>query len=101
MQIPSWKICPQGKEKKKSGFFYQNDDSRGRPTIFKALKGRPRREATKRHDRWQIPYEPTDPTVFRPIVPQLNSWCGRFFFNEASPKFSAQALIRKAAENRL
>jgi branched-chain amino acid transport system substrate-binding protein len=42
------------------------------------------------------PYEPTDPTVDRQIV-TLKTLGADVFFNEASPKFAAQA-IRKAAE---
>ena len=44
----------------------------------------------------EIPYEPTDPTVDRQIV-TLKTLGADIFFNEASPKFAAQA-IRKAAE---
>jgi len=44
----------------------------------------------------EIPYEPTDTTVDRQIV-TLKTLGADVFFNEASPKFAAQA-IRKAAE---
>ncbi len=44
----------------------------------------------------EIPYEPTDPTVDSQIV-TLKTLGADIFFNEASPKFAAQA-IRKAAE---
>ena len=44
----------------------------------------------------EIPHEPTDPTVDSQIV-TLKTLGADIFFNEASPKFAAQA-IRKAAE---
>src|SRR5712672_4186144 len=44
----------------------------------------------------EIPYEPTDPTVDRQIV-TLKTLGADIFFNEASPKFAAQA-IRKSSE---
>ena len=44
----------------------------------------------------EIPYEPTDPTVDGQIV-TMKTLGADIFFNEASPKFAAQA-IRKAAE---
>jgi branched-chain amino acid transport system substrate-binding protein len=81
---------PQGK----IGILYQNDDS-GRDYI-KGLKDGLGAEATARMIVGEIPYEPTDPTVERQIV-TLKTLGADIFFNEASPKFAAQA-IRKAAE---
>src|SRR4030088_3564421 len=81
---------PQGK----IGILYQNDDS-GRDYL-KGLKDGLGAEATKRMIVGEIPYEPTDPTVDRQIV-TLKTLGADIFFNEASPKFAAQA-IRKAAE---
>ena len=81
---------PQGK----IGILYQNDDS-GRDYL-KGLKDGLGAEATKRMIVGEIPYEPTDPTVDRQIV-TLKTLGADVFFNEASPKFAAQA-IRKAAE---
>ena len=81
---------PQGK----IGILYQNDDS-GRDYL-KGLKDGLGAEATKRMIVGEMPYEPTDPTVDRQIV-TLKTLGADVFFNEASPKFAAQA-IRKAAE---
>src|SRR3977135_2683270 len=81
---------PQGK----IGVLYQNDDS-GRDYL-KGLKDGLGPEATKRMIVGEIPYEPTDPTVDRQIV-TLKTLGADIFFNEASPKFAAQA-IRKSAE---
>jgi len=81
---------PQGK----IGILYQNDDS-GRDYL-KGLKDGLGAEATKRMIVGEIPYEPTDPTVDRQIV-TLKTLGADIFFNEASPKFAAQA-IRKSAE---
>src|SRR5258708_38093562 len=44
----------------------------------------------------ELPYEPTDPPVDRQIA-TLKTMGADIFFNEASPKFAAQA-IRKSAE---
>ncbi len=81
---------PQGK----IGILYQNDDS-GRDYL-KGLKDGLGAEATQRMIVGEMPYEPTDPTVDRQIV-TLKTLGADVFFNEASPKFAAQA-IRKAAE---
>src|SRR5579863_2780474 len=81
---------PQGK----IGILYQNDDS-GRDYL-KGFKDGLGAEATKRMIVGEIPYEPADPTVDRQIV-TLKTLGADVFFNEASPKFAAQA-IRKAAE---
>jgi branched-chain amino acid transport system substrate-binding protein len=81
---------PQGK----IGILYQNDDS-GRDYL-KGLKDGLGAEATKRMIVGEIPYEPTDPTVDRQII-TLKTLGADIFFNEASPKFAAQA-IRKSAE---
>jgi branched-chain amino acid transport system substrate-binding protein len=76
------------------GILYQNDDS-GRDYL-KGLKDGLGAEATKRMIVGELPYEPADPTVDRQIV-TLKTLGADVFFNEASPKFAAQA-IRKAAE---
>ena len=81
---------PQGK----IGILYQNDDS-GRDYL-KGFKDGLGAEATKRMIVGEIPYEPADPTIDRQIV-TLKTLGANVFFNEASPKFAAQA-IRKAAE---
>jgi branched-chain amino acid transport system substrate-binding protein len=81
---------PEGK----IGILYQNDDS-GRDYL-KGLKDGLGAEAAKRMIVGEIPYEATDPTVDRQIV-TLKTLGADVFFNEASPKFAAQA-IRKAAE---
>src|SRR5882724_7559167 len=81
---------PQGK----IGILYQNDDS-GRDYL-KGLKDGLGAQATQRMIVGEIPYEPTDPTVDRQIV-TLKTLGADIFFNEASPKFAAQA-IRKSAE---
>src|SRR6266404_2709866 len=81
---------PQGK----IGILYQNDDS-GRDYL-KGFKDGLGPEATNRMIVGEIPYEPTDPTVDSQIV-TLKTLGADIFFNEASPKFAAQA-IRKAAE---
>ncbi len=81
---------PQGK----IGILYQNDDS-GRDYL-KGLHDGLGEEATKRMIVAELPYEPTDPTVDRQIV-TLKTMGADIFFNEASPKFAAQA-IKRAAE---
>jgi branched-chain amino acid transport system substrate-binding protein len=73
---------------------YQNDDS-GRDYL-KGLHDGLGEEATKRMIVAELPYEPTDPTVDRQIV-TLKTMGADIFFNEASPKFAAQA-IKRAAE---
>jgi branched-chain amino acid transport system substrate-binding protein len=81
---------PQGK----IGVLYQNDDS-GRDYL-KGLHDGLGEEATKRMIVAELPYEPSDPTVDRQIV-TLKTMGADVFFNEASPKFAAQA-IKRAAE---
>ena len=81
---------PQGK----IGVLYQNDDS-GRDYL-KGLKDGLGAEATKRMIVAELPYEPSDPTVDSQIV-TLKTMGADVFFNEASPKFAAQA-IKRAAE---
>jgi branched-chain amino acid transport system substrate-binding protein len=81
---------PQGK----IGVLYQNDDS-GRDYL-KGLHDGLGEEATKRMIVAELPYEPSDPTVDRQIV-TLKTMGADIFFNEASPKFAAQA-IKRAAE---
>src|SRR5258708_4511005 len=76
---------PQGK----IGVLYQNDDS-GRDYL-KGLHDGLGEEATKRMIVPELPYEPTDPTVDRQIV-TLKTMGADIFFNEASPKFAAQAI---------
>jgi branched-chain amino acid transport system substrate-binding protein len=81
---------PQGK----IGVLYQNDDS-GRDYL-KGLHDGLGEEAVKRMIVAELPYEPSDPTVDRQIV-TLKTMGANIFFNEASPKFAAQA-IKRAAE---
>src|SRR4030081_3391313 len=81
---------PQGK----IGILYQNDDS-GRDYL-KGLKDGLGAEAAKRMIVAELPYEPSDPTVDSQIV-TLKTMGADIFFNEASPKFAAQA-IKRAAE---
>src|ERR1700710_226319 len=81
---------PQGK----IGILYQNDDS-GRDYL-KGLHDGLGEEAAKRMIVAELPYEPTDPTVDRQIV-TLKTMGADIFFNEASPKFAAQAIKRAAA----
>jgi branched-chain amino acid transport system substrate-binding protein len=81
---------PQGK----IGVLYQNDDS-GRDYL-KGFHDGLGEEATKRMIVAELPYEPSDPTVDRQIV-TLKTMGADIFFNEASPKFAAQA-IKRAAE---
>ena len=81
---------PQGK----IGILYQNDDS-GRDYI-KGLKDGLGADAAKRMIVAEIPYDPTEPTVDSQVV-TLKTSGADIFFDEASPKFAAQA-IRKAAE---
>jgi branched-chain amino acid transport system substrate-binding protein len=75
----------------KIGVLYQNDDS-GKDY----LKGLKDGLAGKMTIAAEAPYEVTDPTIDSQIV-TLKSAGIDVFFNEASPKFAAQA-IRKAAE---
>src|SRR3977135_4543735 len=81
---------PQGR----IGILYQNDDS-GRDYL-KGLKDGLGVEAAKRMIVAELPYEPSDPTVDSQIV-TLKTMGADIFFNEASPKFAAQA-IKRAAE---
>jgi branched-chain amino acid transport system substrate-binding protein len=81
---------PQGK----IGILYQNDDS-GRDYI-KGLKDGLGADAAKRMIVAEIPYDPAEPTVDSQVV-SLKTSGADIFFDEASPKFAAQA-IRKAAE---
>jgi branched-chain amino acid transport system substrate-binding protein len=81
---------PQGR----IGILYQNDDS-GRDYL-KGLKDGLGAEAAKRMIVAELPYEPADPTVDSQIV-TLKTMGADVFFNEASPKFAAQA-IKRAAE---
>ena len=81
---------PQGK----IGILYQNDNS-GRDYI-KGLKDGLGADAAKRMIVAEIPYDPAEPTVDSQIV-TLKTSGADIFFDEASPKFAAQA-IRKAAE---
>ena len=81
---------PQGK----IGILYQNDDS-GRDYL-KGLKDGLGAEAAKRMIVAELPYDPSEPTVDSQVV-TLKTLGADIFFDEASPKFAAQA-IRKAAE---
>ena len=81
---------PQGK----IGILYQNDYS-GRDYI-KGLKDGLGADAAKRMIVAEIPYDPAEPTVDSQVV-TLKTSGADIFFDEASPKFAAQA-IRKAAE---
>ncbi len=81
---------PQGR----IGILYQNDDS-GRDYI-KGLKDGLGADAAKRMIVAEIPYDPAEPTVDSQVV-TLKTSGADIFFDEASPKFAAQA-IRKAAE---
>ena len=78
----------------KIGILYQNDDS-GRDYL-KGLKDGLGEEAAKRMIVAELPYDPSDPTVDSQVV-ALKTIGADIFFDEASPKFAAQA-IRKAAE---
>jgi len=76
------------------GILYQNDDS-GRDYL-KGLKDGLGPEAARGMIVAEIPYEPADPTVDSQIV-TIKAAGADVFFNEAAPKFAAQA-IKKAAE---
>jgi branched-chain amino acid transport system substrate-binding protein len=76
------------------GILFQNDDS-GRDYL-KGLKDGLGEDAAKRMIVAELPYDPSDPTVDSQVV-SLKTLGADVFFNEASPKFAAQA-IRKAAE---
>ena len=81
---------PQGK----IGILYQNDDS-GRDYV-KGLRDGLGTEAAKRMIVAELPYDPSETTVKSQVV-TLKTSGADIFFNEATPKFAAQA-IRKAAE---
>jgi branched-chain amino acid transport system substrate-binding protein len=81
---------PQGK----IAILYQNDDS-GRDYL-RGLKEGLGEEATKRMIVAEISYDLSEPTVDSQVV-ALKTSGADIFFDEASPKFAAQA-IRKAAE---
>ena len=81
---------PQGK----IGILYQNDNS-GRDYV-KGLKDGLGTEAAKRMIVAELPYDPSETTVESQVV-TLKTSGADIFFNEATPKFAAQA-IRKAAE---
>jgi branched-chain amino acid transport system substrate-binding protein len=81
---------PQGR----IGILYQNDDS-GRDYL-KGFKDGLGPEAARRMIVAELPYDPCDPTVVSEVV-TLKTLGADIFFDEASPKFAAQA-IRKAAE---
>jgi branched-chain amino acid transport system substrate-binding protein len=78
----------------KLGILYQNDDSGH--DYLKGMKDGLGPEAVKRMIVAEAPYEPTDPTVDSQIV-TIKTAGADVFFNEASPKFAAQA-IKRAAE---
>jgi branched-chain amino acid transport system substrate-binding protein len=88
------KYILQNLPRAKIGVLYQNDDS-GRDYL-KGLKDGLGAETAKRMIVAALPYDPTDPTVDSEIV-SLKTLGVDVFFNEATPKFAAQA-IRKAAE---
>ncbi len=81
---------PQGK----IGILYQNDDL-GRDYV-KGLKDGLGADAAKRMIVAELPYDPSETTVESQVV-TLKTSGADIFFNEATPKFAAQA-IRKAAE---
>jgi branched-chain amino acid transport system substrate-binding protein len=78
----------------KIGILYQNDDS-GRDYL-KGLKDGLGEQAAKRMIVAELPYDPAETTVDSQVV-TLKTLGADVFFNEATPKFAAQA-IRKAAE---
>ena len=78
----------------KIAILYQNDDS-GRDYL-KGLKDGLGEAAAKRMIVAEISYDLTEPTVDSKVV-ALRSSGADIFFDEASPKFAAQA-IKKAAE---
>src|SRR6266478_477740 len=90
MQNISWRNCRRARSGSSTRMTISGRD------YLKGLKDGLGAEATKRMIVGEIPYEPTDPTVDRQIV-TLKTLGADVFFNEASPKFAAQA-IRKAAE---
>ena len=78
----------------KIGVLYQNDDS-GKDYL-KGLKDGLGEEAARRMIVSELPYDPGETTVDSQVV-TLKTLGANVFFNEATPKFAAQA-IRKAAE---
>jgi branched-chain amino acid transport system substrate-binding protein len=78
----------------KIGVLYQNDDS-GKDYL-KGLKDGLGEEAARRMIVSELPYDPAETTVDSQVV-TLKTLGANVFFNEATPKFAAQA-IRKAAE---
>jgi len=78
----------------KIGILYQNDDS-GKDYL-KGLKDGLGEEAARRMIVGELPYDPAETTVDSQVV-TLKTLGANVFFNEATPKFAAQA-IRKAAE---
>jgi len=81
----------QNHQNGKIAILYQNDDS-GRDYI----KGLKDGLGGKMQIVAEAPYEPADPTVDSQII-KLKASGADIFFNEASPKFAAQA-IKKLAE---
>lgn len=78
----------------KIGVLYQNDDS-GKDYL-KGLKDGLGEETARRMIVGELPYDPAETTVDSQVV-TLKTLGANVFFNEATPKFAAQA-IRKAAE---
>src|SRR5437868_421740 len=76
---------PQGK----IGVLYQNDDS-GRDYL-KGLKDGLGGEPAKRMIVAELPYDPSDPTIDSQLV-SLKTLGADTFFDEAWPKFAAQAI---------
>src|SRR5699024_5530432 len=76
----------------KIGVLYQNDDS-GKDYL-KGLKDGLGEEAARRMIVSELPYDPAETTVDSQVV-TLKTLGANVFFNEATPKFAAQA-IRKA-----
>ena len=76
------------------GVLYQNDNS-GKDYL-KGLKDGLGEEAARRMILSELPYDPAETTVNSQVV-TLKTLGANVFFNEATPKFAAQA-IRKAAE---
>lgn len=75
------------------GVLWQNDDS-GKDYVAGLMKGLGKENEKK--VVMSVSYEATDPTVDSQII-QLKNSGANVFFNDASPKFAAQA-IRKASE---
>jgi len=75
------------------GVLWQNDDS-GKDYVAGLMKGLG--QDNEKKVVMSVSYEATDPTVDSQII-QLKNSGANVFFNDAAPKFAAQA-IRKAAE---